>query len=80
MSETSKTMLATRSTAFRCEGLLQVGEAAEFLGVCRETLRNWDRSGRLVAQRNPVTGYRYYQQRELEKFLSKIMKERSNVE
>ncbi|MGB7344961.1 MAG: MerR family DNA-binding transcriptional regulator [Pirellulaceae bacterium] len=56
---------------------MKVGEAAEFCGVTAETLRNWDRSGKLVARRNPVTGYRYYRQTDLERFLEKVMKERA---
>lgn len=59
--------------------MVRVGEAAEFLGVCKETLRNWDRSGRLVPKRNPVTGYRYYRQADLEKFFTKIVEERGNA-
>ena len=37
---------------------LTVGEAAELLGVSKDTLRRWDRAGRLTARRHPVTGYR----------------------
>ncbi|TWU51243.1 MerR family DNA-binding transcriptional regulator [Rubripirellula reticaptiva] len=61
----------------KLRGLMKVGEAAEFCGVTAETLRNWDRSGKLVARRNPVTGYRYYRQKDLEKFLQKVIEERA---
>ncbi len=61
----------------KLRGLMKVGEAAEFCGVTAETLRNWDRSGKLVACRNPVTGYRYYRQQDLEKFLKKVIEERA---
>ena len=35
-------------------------EAADYLGVSKNTLRNWDQSGKLQAQRNPLNGYRQY--------------------
>jgi DNA-binding transcriptional MerR regulator len=60
------------------DGMIRVGQAAEFLGVCKETLRNWDRSGRLVPMRNPVTGYRYYRQPDLEAFFERIVAERES--
>lgn len=65
-----------RAFAERVKGMQRVGQAAEFLGVTPETMRNWDRSGRLVALRHPVTGYRYYEQGDLEKFLKEIVTER----
>ena len=71
--------MSVKSNACQSDGMVRVGLAAEFLGVCKETLRNWDRSGRLVARRNPVTGYRYYKQKDLEKFLATVMKERGDV-
>lgn len=58
-------------------GLMRVGEAAEYCGVTRETLRNWDRSGKLVARRHPLTGYRHYDRDELEDFVEKLIRERS---
>ena len=47
---------------------LQVAEAAEYIGVSPQTLRRWDRSGRLVAVRRPENGYRYYRRSDLEPF------------
>ena len=51
---------------------LTVAEAAKVLGVSASTLRNWDRSGKLEARRNPVNGYRLYAVRDLETLLRKI--------
>ena len=51
---------------------LTVGEAAELLGVSKDTLRRWDRAGKLKARRNPVTGYRLYLPSELEEFLREV--------
>ena len=60
----------------KLDGMLRVGQAAKFLGVSSETLRNWDKSGRLVPTRHPVTGYRYYRQQDLEAFLAAAVLER----
>ena len=51
---------------------LTVSKAAEHLGVSANTLRNWDRSGKLVSRRNPMNGYRLYRVEDLEKILQKI--------
>lgn len=39
---------------------LKIKDAAEFLGVSRETLRNWDNSGKLKARRHPINNFRLY--------------------
>lgn len=70
--------MSVRGKPQKLRELMKISEAAEFCGVTAETLRNWDRSGRLVPQRNLVTGYRYYKQKDLEKFLRKVIKERSH--
>ena len=46
-----------------------VGQAAELLGVSKDTLRRWDRAGRLKARRHPITGYRLYLRKELDVLL-----------
>ncbi|MCP5069703.1 MAG: DEAD/DEAH box helicase family protein [bacterium] len=47
---------------------LTISEAAHFLGVSAETLRRWDRSGRLVATRRPGSNRRYYARQDLAEF------------
>lgn len=69
-------MVDVKAAVRQLEGMIRVGEAAEFLGVCKETLRNWDKSGKLVAMRHPVTGYRYYRQQDLEKILTDLLRDR----
>ncbi len=39
--------------------MLRVSEAAKILGISPQTLRNWEKSGRITAQRSPG-GQRYY--------------------
>jgi site-specific DNA-methyltransferase (adenine-specific) len=53
---------------------LTVSEAAERMGVSPGTLRNWDRTGRLKAYRNPLNGYRLYRHSDLEALLLQIAK------
>ena len=51
---------------------LTVGEAAALLGVSKDTLRRWDRAGKLTARRHPVTGYRLYVREELAALLKRL--------
>lgn len=39
---------------------ITIKEAAKLLDVTPTTLRNWDKSGKLVAHRDPINGYRLY--------------------
>ena len=52
-------------------GYLTVKEAADFLGVSSETLRNWDRTDKLKPHRHPLNGYRLYLREDLEAILSR---------
>ena len=54
---------------------LTVGDAANLLGVSKDTLRRWDRAGRLTARRHPVTGYRPYLREELADWFKKLKAE-----
>jgi hypothetical protein len=48
---------------------LTVREAAAYVGVSPNTLRNWGRGGKLVERRHPVNGYRLYSKEELDALL-----------
>jgi DNA-binding transcriptional MerR regulator len=39
---------------------MSIGEAAEFLGVTRDVLRNWERNHLVSVPRDPGNGYRQY--------------------
>ena len=49
-----------------------IKEAATILGVSPLTLRNWDKSGKFVAQRHPMNNYRVYRSSALEKIIMDI--------
>jgi excisionase family DNA binding protein len=49
----------------------KIGEAAEYLGVHRATLRNWDHSGVLKPKRT-ATGYRMYTRKQLDEVLKAV--------
>ena len=40
--------------------LLTIKGAAKVLGVSEQTLRRWDKAGKLCAKRHPMKGYRLY--------------------
>jgi len=52
--------------------LISIKDAAEMLCVSKLTLRNWDRDGKLVALRNPISNYRVYQKEDIERILNQI--------
>lgn len=49
--------------------LLRIKEAAEMLGVNPETLRRWDRDGKLLAIKVSKRGDRRYKQEDIQKFI-----------
>lgn len=54
---------------------LKIREAAKFLGVTANTLRNWEKEKKLFTYRNPINKYRLYKKEDLEKLLTNIKKE-----
>jgi len=51
---------------------MTVMEAAKILGVNPETLRRWDRAGKLKAKRNPMNNYRLYSDKDIESLKKQI--------
>src|SRR5882672_6261203 len=47
---------------------LAIQDAADYIGVSAQTLRRWDRSGKLQPVRHAGSGYRYYRRADLEPF------------
>jgi DNA (cytosine-5)-methyltransferase 1 len=54
-------------------------EASEVLGKSKETLRRWDRNGKLPAVREPMSNYRVYKKDQLNLFLSLMSNEIEDV-
>ncbi|MFC1727797.1 MerR family DNA-binding transcriptional regulator [Patescibacteria group bacterium] len=48
---------------------MSIGEAAKFLGISRDTLRRWEKRGRIKPVRSP-TNRRYYTRKQLDKIRS----------
>ena len=55
---------------------LRISEAAEYLGVSPNTLRNWENAGKIAAHRHPVNGYRLFKKEELDALLSQLQEPR----
>lgn len=47
---------------------MRVGAAADYVGVSPQTLRRWDRDGRLPAVKRPGSSHRYYREADLDEF------------
>lgn len=46
-----------------------IGEFAQLIGVTQQTLRNWDKVGKLKPSHTGKSGYRYYSQQQLQYYL-----------
>ncbi len=56
---------------------LTIKEAADFLSVSPNTLRNWGRDGKVNMHRHPVNGYRLFRREDLQDLLDRAA-ERAN--
>lgn len=56
----------------RFDEYMRIKEAAEFLGVTPNTLRNWEKENKIKVYRNPQNSYRLYKKEDLEQLLNKI--------
>lgn len=54
------------------EEFCTVQEAAEFLGVSPNTIRNWQRDGKIPSYRHPMSNYRLFKRYDLEEVLRRI--------
>ena len=52
-----------------------LSEAAELLGKSKETLRRWDRDGKLLAVREPISEYRVYKKDDINFLLKPLFDE-----
>jgi MerR family copper efflux transcriptional regulator len=56
----------------KLQDYLQIKAAAALLGVAPNTLRNWDRAGKIRVYRHPVNNYRLYKKADLLHLLTSI--------
>ena len=56
----------------KLKDFLRISDAAEYLGVSPNTLRNWENAGKIVAYRHPVNSYRLFKQEELDALLGQL--------
>jgi excisionase family DNA binding protein len=56
----------------KLDGFLRIKDAAKYLGVSPNTLRNWGRSQKLTEHRHPVNNYRLYRESDLAKLLKRL--------
>ena len=49
-----------------------LSEVSEILGKSKETLRRWDREGKLTAVREPVSQYRIYKKEQINSILEQL--------
>jgi len=54
------------------KGLATIGEAAKLLNVSIQTIRRWDKAGKLKAVRHPMNNYRLYKLEELQKLAKQL--------
>ena len=53
---------------------IRIKDAAQFLGVSENTLRNWEKEKKISVYRNPLNRYRLYSKEDLEQLLGTIQK------
>lgn len=51
---------------------MNIAQAAEFMGVTKRTLMNWEKQKKITVRRNPKNRYRMYKKEDLEKILEQI--------
>ncbi len=52
------------------EKYLRIGEAADALGISKETLRRWDKAGKFNSVRHPINNYRVYSENQVVSFVN----------
>ncbi len=51
---------------------ISLSEASELIGKSKETLRRWDRNGKLNAIREPISNYRVYKKKDIQLLLNNM--------
>lgn len=56
---------------------ITIKEASEILGVSKDTLRRWDKAGKLRTRRHPMNNFRIYDPIEVEALRKAILEGKS---
>ena len=64
---------------YKLKDYLRISEAADYLGVSPNTLRNWENAEKIVAHRHPVNGYRLFKQQDLDALLKQVLEPNDSV-
>lgn len=56
----------------KLDEFVTIKEAAEFLGVSPNTIRNWHRDRKIPVYRSPISNYRLFKKTDLEELLQQI--------
>lgn len=56
----------------KLDEFMQIAEAAEYLGVCQNTLRNWGKAGKIREHRHPMNNYRLYRRIDLDELFEPV--------
>jgi len=56
---------------------ITIKDAAEILSVSRDTLRRWDKAGKLKTKRHPMNNFRIYDPAEVEALRKAILEGKS---
>ncbi len=54
---------------------ITISEAAKMIGVNKETLRRWDKTGKFPSSRNPINNYRVYSLERVKSFVKELQLE-----
>ena len=65
-------LIEVKTVMAKLRDYMTIKEAAEYLGVAPNTLRNWGRSGKIKERRNPLNGYRLYKQADLDRLMQRV--------
>lgn len=56
----------------KMDDFYNIREAAEIIGVNKETLRRWDKTGKFPSSRNPINNYRVYTAEQINSFVKEL--------
>ena len=57
------------------DNYISIKEASELIGVNKETLRRWDKTGKFKSSRNPINNYRVYSLEQVNSFVKEFQLE-----